>query len=243
MNVIPAIDIKDGKVVRLAQGKFNKVTIYSDDPLSVAHKWKGMGAQWLHVVDLDGAQLGQLKNFDTIANIIESVQIPIQIGGGVRSQDDIARLIDAGASRVILGTKVLEDPDFIRMEIQKWGDRIAVSLDCSDGKVAKRAWTSTSDVKATDLVKTLEGIGLFCIIYTDISRDGMLSGPNIPAIKEMCEATRIPIIASGGVASLNDIEKLLELSPAGLIGCICGKALYEGTLDLQEAIKLCSLNE
>jgi len=243
MILFPAIDIKDGKVVRLSQGKFNKVKVYSNDPVVIAQKWIDMGAQWLHIVDLDGAQLGQLKNIQIIAKIAKSVKAQIQVGGGVRHEEDIARLIDAGVSRVILGTMVVEDPHFIKKQTQRWGEKIAVSLDCSDGKVATRAWTAHSDVKATELAKSLEGIGLFCIIYTDISKDGMLLGPNFPAIKEMCKASSIPIIASGGITSLSDIQNLMELRNIGLLGAITGKAIYEGTLDLREAIELCSLNE
>ena len=242
MILLPAIDIKDGKVVRLSQGKFNKVTAYSNDPVATAQKWIDMGAQWLHIVDLDGAQLGQLKNIELIAKLARSVKAQIEVGGGVRHEDDIAKLLDAGVSRVILGTMVLEDPHFLKKQIQRWGEKIAVSMDCSDGKIATRAWTAHSNVKATELAKSLEGIGLFCIIYTDISKDGMLLGPNLPAIKEMCQASSIPIIASGGITSLNDVQNLMELRPLGLLGAITGKAIYEGTLDLREAIELCSLN-
>ena len=243
MIVFPAIDIKDGKVVRLAQGKFNKLTVYSEDPIEIAKKWADQGAEWLHVVDLDGAQIGKPQNTRVIADIAKRTPIPIQVGGGIRNEEDIERLVDAGAGRVIIGTKAVEDLDFLRSEIHKWGEKIAVSLDCANGKVATRAWTATSDVLATLLIRQLEDIGLFCVIYTDISKDGMLDGPNITELEKICGATSIPVIASGGVASLNDIENLLPLRHQGLMGVITGKAIYEGTLDLSEAIKLCSLNE
>ena len=243
MIVFPAIDIRDGKVVRLVQGKFNRETIYSENPVDMSKKWADEGAEWLHVVDLDGAQVGKPQNTKVITEIAKNINIPIQVGGGIRNEDDIEKLLDAGVARVILGTQVVEDPDFIRCEIQKWGEKIAVSLDCSNGKVVTHAWTSTSDVLASQIIRKLEGIGLFCIIYTDISKDGMLSGPNIEAIRQICKSTKIPIIASGGVASLNDIENLLQFRGQGLIGIITGKAIYEGTLDLTEAIKLCSQKE
>jgi phosphoribosylformimino-5-aminoimidazole carboxamide ribotide isomerase len=238
MIVIPAIDLKDGKVVRLHQGKFDQVTEYSRDPLAVAMKWKQAGAQWLHLVDLDGALTGEMKNLRSIIDIAEHVNINIEVGGGIRNKQDIAKLVSANIKRIIIGTRVIEDKAFLKEIMGLWANRIAVSLDCSNGMVAQRGWTQTSNIKATDLVKELESAGVQCIIYTDIARDGTLKGPNYEGLKEMLAITKISVIASGGVASLDDIKKLLALKTPNLIGAITGKAIYEDKLDLAEAIKL-----
>jgi phosphoribosylformimino-5-aminoimidazole carboxamide ribotide isomerase len=244
MILFPAVDIKDGKVVRLAQGKFDYVTQYGDDPVLAAQKWVSLGAQWLHVVDLDGAQTGEMKNFSVIAKIVQSVKVPVQVGGGVRKESLVDDLLNvAKVRRVVLGTKAVEDHAFLKTILTRHHDRIAVSLDCSNGFVTDRGWTTKTTIKATDLVKELQHLGLRCLIYTDIARDGMLSGPNYPAIEEMLEVAKIPFIASGGIASLDDIRKLKALTSRGLIGAITGKAIYEGKLDFKEAVALCSTNE
>ena len=173
MIIFPAIDIKEGKVVRLVQGKFNEVTEYGDDPVAVARKWEADGAKWLHIVDLDGAKTGIMKNFKAIAEIGRSLRIPIQVGVGVRDNDNIARLISSGITLVILGTKVLENEDFLKQIIKRWGEKIAVSVDCIDGKLTTKGWTEVSDIKATDFAKKLEAYGLRCMIYTDIAKDGI----------------------------------------------------------------------
>ncbi len=242
MIIFPAIDIKDGKVVRLIQGRFNEVTEYSDDPVQMARHWEKQGAQWLHVVDLDGAQTGQMKNFDVICEIVKKVEIPIQVGGGIRELKDIENLIfKAKVSRLILGTRAIEDKVFFEKIVPFKATKIAVSLDCSNGMVAQRGWTTVSDKKAVDFAKELEASGLHCLIYTDISRDGMLTGPNIDELKKILDAAKgTDVIASGGVSSLDDIQKLLDLKRDNLIGVIVGKALYEKKFDLKEAIKLCS---
>jgi len=239
MIIFPAIDIKDGNVVRLSQGKFDEVKEYSNDPIDTAKRWENEGAQWLHVVDLDGAFNGKLKNSKVVIDIAKSVSIPIQTGGGIRTKEDIELLIEGSVSRVILGTQVIEDREFFEDILRKWQDKIAISLDCSNGMVAERGWTKISDIKATDLVKELEALGLFCLIYTDIARDGMLSGPDFVGLEELLDLTNIPIIASGGVSQLEDIRKLANLQPKGLIGAITGKAIYEGKLNLKEALKIC----
>jgi phosphoribosylformimino-5-aminoimidazole carboxamide ribotide isomerase len=240
MIIFPAIDIQLGKVVRLAQGRFEEVTQYSDDPVTVAQKWEKMGAQWLHVVDLDGAQAGAMKNFSVIAEIAASVKIPVQVGGGIRSEVLIDDLLGvAKVARVVLGTKVIEDRSFLRRVLLKYPNQVAVSLDCSNGYVTQRGWTSKTNIKATDLVKELQTMGLRYLIYTDIARDGMLSGPNYPAIEEMLATVKIPFIASGGIASIEDIKKLKALTSKGLIGAITGKAIYEGKLNFKEAIDVC----
>ena len=243
MIIFPAIDIKDGKVVRLFQGKFDEVTEYSGDPLVVAQKWQQQGAKWLHVIDLDGARTGTMQNRDTIIAIAKKVPIPIQVGGGIRSHEDIQRLIDGGVARVILGTRVISDHNFLVEMLALWKNRIAISLDCSQGFVAQHGWTESSNVKAVDFVKNLEGLNIACLIYTDIARDGMLTGPDIVGLRGLLNMTEIPIIASGGVASVEDLRKLLDLEPEGLLGAIVGKAIYEGRVNLEEAIRVCSRKE
>ena len=243
MIIFPAIDLKDKKVVRLLQGHFDKITEYSDDPIAVAKKWQKKGAQWLHVVDLDGAQTGTLINSDIVINIAKSVNIPVQTGGGIRKKEDAEKLLKGGVSRVILGSTVVDHIELLTELVNAWPGKIAVSLDCSDGMVMQRAWTSQSHIKATDLVNAFDNLALACIIYTDISRDGTLTGPNFAALKEILNATQIPVIASGGVSSLNDLKELKNLEKDGLLGAITGKAIYEGKFDLKEAITLCSQNE
>ena len=241
MMIIPAIDIKDGKVVRLLRGDFEKPTVYSDDPVAVAQKWEAAGASMLHVVDLDGALTGVNKNFDVISLMATSVKIPIQLGGGLRSEYNIARFLAGGISRVILGTKAIESREFLKEVLAQWQEKIVLSLDCTNGVLAEQGWTKVSNLKATDFAREIEPLGVSCLIYTDIARDGTLSGPNINGIEELLKAVKIPVIASGGISSINDIKSLLALEPQGLTGIITGKAIYEGRLDLKEAINLCSL--
>jgi len=243
MIIFPAIDIKEGKVVRLAQGKFDEVTEYSGDPVAMARLWEKKGARWLHVVDLDGAKVGEMQNLDIVLNIVQSVSIPVQVGGGIRKKEDIQKLLNGGVARVILGTKIIEDRTFLKEIIDQWSTKIAISLDCSNGMLAQRGWTSTSNIKAIDFAKDLENLGLSCLIYTDIARDGMLAGPNFEGLTKLAEAISIPIIASGGISNIEDIKKLLALQDNGIIGAITGRAIYEGKLDLKEALELCSQNE
>ncbi|MDP2938978.1 MAG: 1-(5-phosphoribosyl)-5-[(5-phosphoribosylamino)methylideneamino]imidazole-4-carboxamide isomerase [Candidatus Omnitrophota bacterium] len=243
MIVVPAIDLKDEKVVRLLQGKFNEETIYSHNPLEIAKQWQRQGAELIHVVDLDGAQTGQLKNLKAIAEIAHSIKTPIEVGGGIRNEEDIAQLFALGVARVILGTKVLEDEGFVKNCIDKWQERVVVSIDSSLGKVANHGWTSVTSIRATDLAKKMEALGIKEIIYTEISRDGTLSGPNITGIKSILGSVKIPVIASGGISSLEDIKNLKYLEKDGLKGVIVGKALYEGIFSLREAINLCLQKE
>jgi len=241
MIVIPAIDIKDGKVVRLKQGKFEDVTIYSQEPIKIAEKWQEKGAAIIHVVDLDGAQKGELQNTRLIMELAKSLDIPVQMGGGIRKAEDIEQLLSGGINRVVLGTKAIEDRTFLKEILDEWQERIIVSLDCANGMVTQRGWTSVSELKAIDFIQELENLGLSHFIYTDISRDGMLTGPNLHALKEILTKVSIPVIASGGVSHLDDIRELKKLEPDGLMGAIVGKALYEGKFDLKTAIDLCSL--
>ncbi len=242
MILIPAIDIKNNKVVRLFQGRFTDVTEYGDDPVSVARKWEGLGAKWLHLVDLDGAKTGAMINRDTVVRIAQAVKIPVEVGGGIRNEATVDFLINtAKVGRVILGTKAVENRDFLKRMIIKHGGKICVSLDCSNGLVAQRGWLSTTNIKAVDLAVQLESVGLQWMVYTDIARDGTLTGPNFEQLQTMLDIVKgIKLIASGGIGSLEDVRKLSLMK--GLEGAITGKAIYEGKLDLGEALKLCSTN-
>lgn len=241
MIIFPAIDIQEGKVVRLRQGRFNEATEYAQDPLKVAQQWRKKGAQWLHLVDLDGAQTGEMKHFEIIQRIAQEVRpVQIQAGGGIRTKAEIQKLLDAGVARVVLGTKAVEWPGIIEAFPAQ---RIAVSLDCCDGKVTTKGWTSVVDIKAYTFADELvKDHGLRCLIYTDIKTDGMLMGPNFQALEELLDTVNISVIASGGISSLEDIKKLLSLSKKKphLMGAIVGKALYEGKIILEEALRLCS---
>ncbi len=245
MIVIPAIDIKDGQVVRLLKGQVEQTTVYSDDPVAIAKKWQGCGAQWLHVVDLDAAMTGTQasQNFEVISRIATAVQIPIQLGGGIRNKYDIARYLSSGVSRIILGTKAVENREFLKEVLEEWKGQIVVSIDCMDGKVAHHGWKELSNIQAVDFAKELKGFGLECLIYTDISRDGTLSGPNVAGLTQILDSVNMSVIASGGIGSMEDIKALLELESRGLWGVITGKAIYEGKIDLREAINLCSPKE
>ncbi len=238
MLIIPAIDIKDGKVVRLFQGKFDEVTEYGTDPLAMALHWQELGAQYLHVVDLDGAMLGERRNQAVIKKMARTLAIPVETGGGIRSREVVDDFLNAGIDRVVLGTKVVEDRGFLADVLKSWGDRVAVSLDCKDGLVAQRGWVETSTVRGTDMARELAAMGLKYIIYTDIARDGTLAGPNMVGLKGVLEAVDINIIASGGIKGLENIKALLALKNKNLYGAITGRAVYEGTLDVKEALKL-----
>jgi phosphoribosylformimino-5-aminoimidazole carboxamide ribotide isomerase len=240
MLILPAIDIKDGKVVRLFKGQFDKVSEYASDPVSMAQKWEAMGAPYLHVVDLDGAQSGERRNQDAIKKIAKTLKIPVETGGGIRSREVVDDYLSAGLDRIILGTKVVDDRAFLADVLKKWNERIAVSLDCSNGFVAQRGWVDTSTVKGTDMAKEFVAMGLKYIIYTDIARDGTLAGPNIDGLKEMLDVGNVNVIASGGVSNINDIKALLALKKKNLYGVITGKAIYEGVLDVKEALSLCA---
>ncbi len=238
MLIIPAIDIKDGKVVRLFKGRFDQVTEYGSDPVAMARQWEALGAPYLHVVDLDGAESGQRRNQATICQIARELNIPVETGGGIRSRDVVDHYLEAGIDRVILGTKVVDDRSFLKDVLASWGGRIAVSLDCADGFVARRGWVETSTIKGIDLARELADMGLQYIIYTDIARDGTLAGPNINGLNEMLVLAGVNIIASGGVKSLDDIRALQALGKKNLYGVITGRAIYEGTLDVREALAL-----
>ncbi|MCG0277996.1 MAG: 1-(5-phosphoribosyl)-5-[(5-phosphoribosylamino)methylideneamino]imidazole-4-carboxamide isomerase [Thermanaeromonas sp.] len=237
MIVFPAIDLRGGRCVRLYQGRPTAETVYSEDPVEVAKMWVREGASWLHIVDLDGAFEGRRKNLSLIREIIIAAGIPVQVGGGVRSLDDIEALLTAGAARVILGTVAVTDPTLVAEACAKYGEAIVVGVDCRDGWVATKGWTETSNRRGVEMARELARLGVKRLIYTDISRDGTLKGPNLEAIREVALACGLPVIASGGVASLEDIVALRELKPYGIEGVIIGQALYQGKFSLAEAIK------
>ncbi|MCL5024897.1 MAG: 1-(5-phosphoribosyl)-5-[(5-phosphoribosylamino)methylideneamino]imidazole-4-carboxamide isomerase [Chloroflexi bacterium] len=232
MIVIPAIDIKDGKCVRLVQGDYTKVTVFSDDPVQMARHWEAQGTEWLHVVDLDGAATGQLQNGDLVRQMAQAVAVPIELGGGIRTEAAAEAALDLGVQRVILGTAALEDADLVRKVCQRWGDRIVVGVDARSGMAASHGWMHTSSTRALDLALRMQRLGVQRIIYTDIARDGMLTQPNYDAIGEMVISLDIPVIASGGVSQLEHIRRLLKI---GVEGAIVGRALYTGALRYPEA--------
>jgi phosphoribosylformimino-5-aminoimidazole carboxamide ribotide isomerase len=234
MIIIPAIDLKDGKCVRLLQGKKEEVTVYSDDPVAVAKHWEGLGAELLHIVDLDGAFTGEQKNFDKIQAIRKAISIPVEVGGGIRDIQRIENLISMGIDRVIIGTSAVKNPTIVKEACKKFPGKILVGIDAKNGKVAVKGWVELTEFDAIEFAKQMEDSGITGIIYTDILRDGMLTGPNIEAMSRMVEAINIPVIASGGVSKLDDIQNLMNIK--NLWGVITGKALYSGALDLKEAI-------
>ncbi len=236
MIIIPAIDLKDGLCVRLLQGKKEDATVYSDAPGATARKWESCGAKLLHVVDLDGAFTGSQKNFESIRQIRESVSMEIEVGGGIRDIERIDRLISLGINRVILGTVAIEKPELVKEACLKYPGQVIIGIDAKDGLVAVKGWVEVTRVKATDLALKMQDYGAAGIIYTDISKDGMMTGPNIGATRGIAEALNIPVIASGGVSSIDDIRRLLGIK--GLWGAITGKAIYSGSLDLKSAIEL-----
>lgn len=236
MTIYPAIDLHKGRCVRLIRGDIRDETVYSKEPVSMAKLWKMKGAKYLHLVDLDGALTGVPKNLKYVYQIIKEVKLPVQFGGGVRSLDLLGELLEKGVRRVILGTNALTF-DFLAKAVKQFGaSKIAVGIDSRDGKVAVQGWKETTDKPAIELAKELEQMGIKTIIFTDIKRDGMLSGPNFKSIKAMACAVKIPIVASGGVASLKDIRHLKNLEKYGVSGIVIGKALYTGALDLKDAI-------
>ncbi len=233
MIIYPAIDIKDGRCVRLVQGKFTDVTVYSDHPVEMAMKFEQLGAGYLHVVDLDGARLGEPQNIAAISEMAVKVGIPLQMGGGIRSIEMIEIILCKGIQRVILGTSAVKNPELVKKAVNSFGSSLAVGIDAKDGMVAIEGWAKTSEFTAIGFARKMEELGAKTIIYTDISRDGMLTGPNLKAMEDMVKAVGIEVIASGGVTNIQDIKNLKEI---GVSGAIVGKALYTGDIDLKEAI-------
>ena len=236
MTIYPAIDILGGKAVRLTQGRASEATVYGE-PLEMAARWVGKGAEWLHVVDLDGAFEGRSQHLDILRDMAASVPMAkIQVGGGVRSMSVIENLLDAGIQRVVLGTAAVQDPDFVKQALAERTHNIAVGIDARNGMVQVAGWTQDSHINAIELARRLEGLGARIVIYTDIARDGVLEGPNIEATKEMLESTSLSVIASGGVSSIADVRHLSELDHWHFDGVIIGKALYEGRIQIEEAL-------
>ena len=236
MLIIPAIDIKQGKCVRLQQGNMALETKYSDNPAKMAVKWEALGAKLIHIVDLDGAFEKQIVNHATIKDIVKKIDTPVQVGGGIRTKDTVKMYFDLGVSKVIIGSVALYDPDFVIEICEQYPGKIIVGIDAKDEMVAVEGWSEISNVSAIELAKKYESKGVAAIIFTDISRDGMQTGPNIEATYNLAKAIDIPVIASGGVASIDDIKELLKYKD--ISGVITGRALYEGKLDLKEAINI-----
>ncbi len=237
MHILPAVDIRGGRAVRLFQGRADRETVYDDSPADAARRWADAGATWLHVVDLDGAFDGESPNEPQIREILEAVSIPVEIGGGIRSVEKARRLLGAGATRVIVGTRAATDPSFLSEILAACPGRIAVGVDAREGKVAIRGWTESSGLEAEAFLRSLSGSGAAAVIYTDIARDGALEGPNLEAMRRATEATDVPVIASGGVTTAGDIRALGALP---LEGIIVGKALYDGRITLAEALSALS---
>ena len=238
MIIYPAIDIRGGRCVRLTEGRFDAETVFADDPAQLALKWAGLGAEFLHLVDLDGALAGEGKNVPVIERILKSVNIPVQLGGGIRNLATIEKLLDLGVTRLILGSAAVKNPELVQEACKKYPGHIAVGIDAKNGEVAIEGWGQGSGVAATELAKKMASFGVETIIYTDISRDGMLSGVNVESTAALARACGVPIIASGGVASLDDIRRVKAVEGDGVQGCIIGKAIYTGAVDLKEALAL-----
>ena len=235
MRIYPAIDIKDGKCVRLYKGRFSDVTVYGDSPVQMAKKWENEGGEYLHVVDLDGALSGMGKNAEIIKSICKNVSIPVQTGGGIRTMRDIEERLSCGAARVIIGTRAVLDEEFIKKAAHFFADRIVIGIDAKNSRVALNGWEKVSDFTALDFAKKMEGLGISTFVYTDISTDGTLKGPNTAAMREMAQAVSASVIASGGIGG---IEHIKELKATGVEGVIVGKALYTGAVDLAQAVKI-----
>jgi len=236
-TIYPAIDIRGGRCVRLIQGDYNQETVYNDDPVAVATDFTVKGAQYVHLVDLDGAKAGHPVNHELIGRIANAVSVPVQVGGGLRTLADVENLLNLGISRVIIGTAAIEDREFTESVLGTYGNRVAIGIDARNGLVATRGWLETSEVKAEVLAKELAAKGAETFIFTDISRDGMMQGPNIDAIAAIAQASGKQVIASGGVTVLDDLVKLAARRAEGISGAIVGKAIYTGNIDLELALR------
>ena len=235
MLIFSAIDIVDGKAVRLFKGDYAQMTVYNNDPVSVAKDFENAGAKWVHLVDLEGAKSGMTPNLDTICKIVSETSLSVEVGGGIRSLDTVAKYLDAGVNRVILGTAAVKDPDFLKEALRLYGDRIAVGIDLKEGMVAIKGWTEVSEENAFDFCRKMQAMGVKTIICTDISKDGAMQGTNLSLYRELSEAFDLQIIASGGVSSLEDVKNLAEMK---LYGAIIGKAYYTKAIDLKVAIEV-----
>lgn len=235
MRIYPAIDIKDGKCVRLLKGQFDKVTVYGDNPAEMAKKWESEGGEFIHVVDLDGAKHGHGVNAEIITEICKTVNVPVQTGGGIRTMEDIEKKLSCGVNRVIIGTSAVRNTEFVKEAVEKYGDKIVIGIDAKDGMVAVEGWEEVSEFGAVEFAKKMESLGVKTVIYTDIATDGTLAGPNVAAMREMVENTNMDIIASGGIGNIEHIKSLI---PTGVEGVIVGKALYTDSVKLSEAVRI-----
>ncbi|MCU0962613.1 MAG: 1-(5-phosphoribosyl)-5-[(5-phosphoribosylamino)methylideneamino]imidazole-4-carboxamide isomerase [Pirellulaceae bacterium] len=233
MEIWPAIDLRGGKCVRLRQGDYAQETVYDDDPAAVARRWVAAGARQLHLVDLDGARDGQLANRGSVAAILRAIDVPCQLGGGVRDEATLVDLLGLGLTRLVVGTQVLRDPDWVRRMCRAYPERVVVGIDARQGYVATDGWRATSRTRAVDVARQWAGEPIAAIVYTDIARDGMLAGPNVEAMAELASAVAVPVVASGGVTTVDDVRRL---ATTGVAGCIIGRSLYEGTVTLGEAL-------
>ena len=233
MQILPAIDLRGGNCVRLRQGDYNQETVFGNNPAEMAKHWESLGGQFLHIVDLDGAKDGTQVNLEAIRAIVRAVQIPCELGGGIRNEETIRLMLDLGLERLVIGTLALRDPDWFRRMCEKFPNRLVLGIDAKNGFVATDGWLEVSQRRAIELAREHEDIPLAAIVYTDIATDGMMKGANVPAMKEMKDAVRVPIVASGGVTTPADVYALRD---AGLDACIIGRALYEGTIKLDELV-------
>jgi len=236
-TVYPAVDIADGKCVRLLQGRFGTETVYSDDPVKVALGLAKAGARWLHIVDLDGAKSGVGANRELVLEVVKHASCPVQAGGGLRSMDDVVEVLAAGANRAVLGTVALEDPNELKRACQRFGERIAVSLDARGDELTSHGWTVGSGMPLLDAVRVFEEAGVSMFIYTDVSRDGTMSGPNLYGVTRLAQETSLPVVASGGVGTLDELRGIAQLHSIGVRGAIVGRALYEGKFSVIEAVR------
>jgi phosphoribosylformimino-5-aminoimidazole carboxamide ribotide isomerase len=238
MIIIPAVDIKNGKCVRLLQGRMEDETVFSNYPAAMAQKWANAGAELIHVIDLDGAFEKHPQNLEAVKNIIKTVDTPIQLGGGIRNEHTVKTILDLGVQRVILGTEAIKNPQWVAQTARQYPGQVVVGIDARNGRVAIEGWTETTTTQAVDLARRFEDCGVAAINFTDIHRDGMQTGPNIAETRRLAEAVNIPVVASGGISTIDDIKNLLPLMEVGVTGAITGKALYSGTLDFKQALAL-----
>lgn len=233
MQIWPAIDLRGGRCVRLVQGDYDRETTYADDPAAMARQWVEQGAEYLHIVDLDGARDGRPVNVDAVRAIFRAVEVPCELGGGIRDEEAIEKLLELGLNRLVIGTLALKEPDWFRQMCEKYPQKLVLGIDARDGMVATEGWLETSQTAATDLAAQFQASPLAAIVYTDIARDGMLAGPNLEAMQQMKRSVDIPVVASGGISSADDVARLGQIP---MDGCIIGKALYEGQLSLGDAL-------
>lgn len=235
MEIWPAIDLRGGKCVRLRQGDYAQETVFGDDPAAMARQWAEQGGRHLHLVDLDAARDGSSANLASVRDVVESVDIPCELGGGVRSQQRIVELLGIGLARLVVGTRALKEPEWFRQVCRRFPGRLVLGIDARDGMVATDGWLETSRTSAVELARQFEGEPIAAIVYTDIATDGMMAGPNVEAMAEMQRSVDLPVVASGGVTTVADVHRLADV---GMAGCIIGRALYEGTIDLKEALQI-----